>query len=189
MSTYTLYGEPITYQEWSEHYLGEDPIHVQVGRMRIAFPAGTPQVEIAKKVKAIQDAPKKSEREAARYLKMPKLTRLTKPTEAMLRASSLPKDHPDYLGMPEEARTAAVLALARKRRAAWLKNPKGDPVAAAYADSDSLRAMLNRTSDERLEHLIESNIAKGVVSGNHAATLVECWDELERRRAGRQVVA
>lgn len=161
----------------------DDAIQVQVGRMQLAFPAGTPQATIDRKVKQVQEAPRKAAREAARYLRMDAMPKpLKRPTVDMLRCAGLDPKDPEWISMPEDLRRAGMLDLARKRYAAWLKNPKGDPDAEKYRDSAYVRQVVGQATDEDLERLIESNLKPGaLVDRKFAATLVECWDERVRR--------
>lgn len=167
-----------------------------IGRMRVTFNDDVPEAKRKAILKKIEAAPAKYLREQAKYLKadMPAKP-LKAPSAAMLEDTGTIGSWPyvnrerPILVMPEDVRREGVVKLARTRYKAWLKDPKGDPVASKWTP-DGVASRLASLTDADLERLIESNIQPvGRLVAQFAGTLVEAWDELAARKALRLEVA
>lgn len=160
-----------------------------IGRMTVTFDENVSAAKRAAILKGIEAAPARYRREQAKYLKAdPPAKPLRAPSVAMLEDTGTIGSWPyvnrerPILVMPEDVRREGVVKLARGRYKVWLKDPKGDPVASKWTPEGVSRRLASLT-DADLERLIESNIQPGGrLVAQFAGTLVEAWDERERRK-------
>lgn len=183
--------------DFTNNWQGEFPVVVHHGRMRVAFPAGTPQSEIDKRLKKM-DANVKAGRRPDTRLKMPKLTRLKSPSVGMVKDAGVTvgDDGKMYVKgathrymaagkpiviLPAEVLREAQIATCHRELAKWSKD--------AYTRADSEKwaeaarsGKLAKMPTEQIEKVLASILRPGGrLSGVYAASVVYGLDELARR--------
>jgi hypothetical protein len=158
--------------EWFAHH-EPDAIIMWHGRMRLAFPAGTSQAAIDKRLKAIDKASKESP--TPKRPSLPKPTRVKVPSLDMMKAARYGE-----VVMPPDMLKAGLLAMAHRTLKKWPdENP---PEYAKWMQRKEGGAIL-AMSTERLERVVGSILKPtgSVQTGPYAASLVWGLEELERR--------
>lgn len=172
-----------------------EAIIVHHGRMRVAFPAGTPQSEIDKRLKKM-DANVSAGRKPDTRLKMPKLTRLKSPSVGMVKDAgfTVPDDGKLYVKgvthrymaagkplvvLPAEVLRDAQIATCHRELA---KLAKEDPHTYATWEARRADGSVAKISTERLREILASILRPGGrLTGQYAASVVYGLDELARR--------
>lgn len=181
--------------DFTNNWQGEFPVVVQHGRMRVAFPAGTPQAEIDKRLKKM-DANVKAGRKPDTRLKMPKLTRLKSPSVGMVKDAGemVGRDGIAYekgkrrrymaagkplVVMPAEVLRDAQIATCHRELAKWANEDPLNHAKWAKAASDGT---FTKMGTEQIEKVLASILRPGGrLSGVYAASVVYGLDELARR--------
>lgn len=195
-------GRPMSRYGYNDWTLLESPdaIRVQVGRMTLAFPPGTSKAEIAKRVKAVETAPRRSAAAEAAKWKLPKPTRVKAPSVDMMHAAGTTVPEHGYMDrhsakvqkytapgkplavLPVEMLRAGLLAQAERTLKKWpAENPPEHAAWMAKVEGGELAKL----STEHLEKVVASILRPGgrVASGKFAASLVYGLAELDRRKA------